>query len=150
MLCVIAMKGYSILPICPEVEPYHQIQFSLIPRALFWRVLLLSRKCFPRLLSLTDWSVWVNIFSKRALLLGTTTGWDEGKFWIHYTYEHVMDQPGWVTFITPCVLHISFIYVYMRALWVVLQTRLANLDEWVRVSFGATFVRPCVPIYIYI
>ena len=53
-LGVIAMKVYSTLPRSPEQKPHYHIQFSVLPRTLFFLaggVLLLYRGCSHHILS---------------------------------------------------------------------------------------------------
>ena len=41
---VMTMKGYFILPKCPELELYHQMQFSIIPRTVLFGGLTLLQE----------------------------------------------------------------------------------------------------------
>ena len=68
-----ALKGFSTLLISPELEPYHQIQFSVIPQTPGFLLLLpLSRRCCWYILSAID---------KLGFIIITTT--ENNMLWRH-------------------------------------------------------------------
>ena len=57
-LGVIAIKAYFTLTRSLEQEPYHQIQFNIIPRHFFAGVSTLCLGCSRRIASLIDWAIY--------------------------------------------------------------------------------------------